>query len=402
MAGFRQFLKSGHTPTLFAAFFYLMFSFVIWVMNGAMAPFISEQFQLTASQKGLLLSIPIVAGAIMRFPLGLLAQYVGRKTATMVELTLITFTMSFGYFFVHTYDDLLKMALLLGVAGASFGVAMSLGSGWYPPKYKGLAMGLVGAGNAGTALAALLAPPLAQAYGWQAVYGFAGLASLVPMAVVLFMAKEPPDRDEHAGMREHLACLMESDGWVFSLIYVVTFGGFIGIVTFLPTYYYDQFGVSKVQAGQLTMLAALMGAVVRVAGGWISDRFGRRRSLALFIFGTTLPRRSAGAAWAQAAGAAGRARLSRDKVACRRGSVMGGLVKGFGVQKRSSAVASSHSARWRITSLATSRRAWLAARACCSSASKAGRSPAGWASASACATKTPALRPAPRAAAWAK
>ena len=142
MAGFRNFLRSGHTPTLFASFFYLMFSFVIWVMNGAMAPFISEEFHLTAAQKGLLLSIPIVAGAIMRFPLGLLAQYVGRKTATLVELGLITFTMSFGYFFVQSYDDLLKMALLLGVAGASFGVAMSLGSGWYPPQFKVMGIGL--------------------------------------------------------------------------------------------------------------------------------------------------------------------------------------------------------------------------------------------------------------------
>lgn len=283
MGGFREFLKSGHTPTLFAAFFYLMFSFIIWVMNGAMAPFISEDFQLTPAQKGLLLSIPIVAGAIMRFPLGLLAQYVGRKTATLVELGLITLTMSYGYFFVHSYDDLLKMALLLGVAGASFGVAMSLGSGWYPPRYKGLAMGLVGAGNAGTALAALLAPPLAQAYGWQTVYGIAALASLVPMLVVMFMAKEPPDRDPHASMREHLSCLLEKDGWVFSLIYVVTFGGFIGIVTFLPTYYYDQFGVSKVQAGQLTMLAALMGAVVRVAGGWISDHWGGVNTLTVVL-----------------------------------------------------------------------------------------------------------------------
>ncbi|UJW78966.1 MFS transporter [Hydrogenophaga sp. SL48] len=283
MAGFRTFLKSGHTPTLFAAFFYLTFSFVIWVMNGAMAPFISEEFNLTAAQKGLLLSIPIVAGAVMRFPLGLLAQYVGRKTATLVELALITVTMSYGYFFVQTYDDMLKMALLLGVAGASFGVAMSLGSGWYPPKYKGLAMGLVGAGNAGTAIAALLAPPLAQAYGWQTVYGFAALASIVPMLVVAFMAKEPPDRDVHASMREHLACLLEKDGWVFSLIYVVTFGGFIGITTFLPTYYYDQFGVSKVQAGQLTMLAALMGAVVRIFGGWISDHWGGVNTLTVVL-----------------------------------------------------------------------------------------------------------------------
>ncbi|WP_342129112.1 MFS transporter [Hydrogenophaga sp. OTU3427] len=283
MAGFRSFLASGHSPTLFAAFFYLTFSFVIWVMNGAMAPFISEQFNLTPAQKGLLLSIPIVAGAIMRFPLGLLAQYVGRKTATLVELSLICFTMAFGYFFVSTYDDMLKLALLLGVAGASFGVAMSLGAGWYPPKYKGLAMGLVGAGNVGTAIAALTAPPLALKFGWQTVYGFAAIATLVPMLVVAFMAKEPPDRDEHASLRDHLACLLEKDGWVFSLIYVVTFGGFIGVTTFLPTYYHDQFGVSKVQAGQLTMLAALMGAVVRIFGGWISDHWGGVNTLTVVL-----------------------------------------------------------------------------------------------------------------------
>jgi NNP family nitrate/nitrite transporter-like MFS transporter len=115
---------------------------------------------------------------------------------------------------------------------------------------------------------------LAQAYGWQTVYGFAAIASLVPMAVVLLMAKEPPDRDEHASMRDHLACLLESDGWVFSLIYVVTFGGFIGLASFLPTYFYDQFKVTKIEAGQLTMLATVMGSGVRVVGGYISDRVG--------------------------------------------------------------------------------------------------------------------------------
>lgn len=274
MSGFGSFLKSGHAPTLYASFLYFAFSCCIWVLNGAMAPFISETFNLSHAEKGLMLSIPIIAGALMRFPLGLLSQYIGRKNATLVEMGLIMVAMLFGFFFVKSFNDLLAMGVLLGIAGASFGVALSLGSGSFPPRHKGLAMGLVGAGNVGTAVSVLIAPPLAQAYGWVAVYGFAAIAISIPMVVMVIFAKEPDDRDAHATFKEHIACLFEKDGWAFSLIYAVTFGGFIGLATFLPTYYYDQFGVSKVQAGQLTMLAAFMGAAVRVLGGWISDRWG--------------------------------------------------------------------------------------------------------------------------------
>jgi len=274
MAGFRTFLKAGHTPTLGAAFFYFAFSCAIWVMNGAMAPFISEAYNLSPAQKGLMLSIPIFAGALMRFPLGVLAQYIGRKNATLVEMTGIAIAMLFGYFYVQSFNELLAMGVLLGIAGASFGVALSLGSGSFPPKYKGLAMGLVGAGNVGTAVSALLAPPLAQAFGWQTVYGIAAAGILLPMGVMILFAQEPPDLDKHSSFREHIACLFEKDGWAFSIIYGVTFGGFIGLTTFLPSYFYDQFGVSKVQAGQLTMLAAFMGAALRIFGGWLSDHWG--------------------------------------------------------------------------------------------------------------------------------
>jgi NNP family nitrate/nitrite transporter-like MFS transporter len=283
MSGFRNFLQSGHSPTLFAAFLYFSFSCCIWVLNGAMAPFIGETFDLSPAQKGLMLSVPIIAGALMRFPLGILSQYIGRKKATLVEMGLIAVAMLFGFFFVKSFNDLLAMGVLLGIAGASFGVALSLGSGWFPPQHKGLAMGLVGAGNVGTAVSVLVAPPLAQWLGWQAVYGVAAVAILIPMVVMVIFAKEPPDVDSHASFREHIACLFEKDGWVFSLIYGVTFGGFIGLTTFLPSYYYDQFGVSKVQAGQLTMLAAFMGAAVRIVGGWLSDRWGGVNTLTVVL-----------------------------------------------------------------------------------------------------------------------
>ena len=282
MSAFKTFLRSGHWPTLAASFLYFDFCFAIWVLNGAMAPFISESFGLTDAQKGFMISVPILAGALMRFPLGLLAQYIGRKNAAMVEMSLVVAALAFGFVFVKTYDHVLAMGVLLGIAGASFGVALSLGSGWFPPQYKGLAMGIAGAGNSGTVLAVLFAPPLAQAYGWQTVYGLAAFTMLLPMAVMWFAAKEPPDR-EHQTLREHLSCLFEKDGWAFSLIYIVTFGGFIGLASFLPTYFHDQFKVTKIEAGQLTMLATLMGSAVRVVGGWIADRVGGIHTLSAVL-----------------------------------------------------------------------------------------------------------------------
>lgn len=273
MSDYKAFLKSGHAPTLLASFLYFDFTFAIWVLNGAMAPFISETFSLTPAQKGFMISVPILAGALMRFPLGILSQYIGRKSAAMVEMALIILALLFGYFCVDTHDEVLAMGVLLGIAGGSFGIALSLGSGWFPPKYKGLAMGIAGAGNSGTVLAVLFAPPLATKFGWQAVYGLAAATMVLPMIVMAIAAKEPPDR-EHQTFREHISCLFEKDGWAFSLIYVITFGGFIGLANFLPTYFYDQFKVTKIEAGQLTMLATLMGSATRVLGGYVSDRWG--------------------------------------------------------------------------------------------------------------------------------
>lgn len=273
MSSYKTFLKSGHSPTLFAAFLYFDFSFAIWVLNGAMGPFISQNFHLSPAQIGFMVSVPTLAGAFMRFPLGVISQYIGRKNAAILEMSAIVIALLYGYFFVHSYHDVLAMGVLLGIAGASFGVALSLGSGSYPKKYKGLAMGIAGAGNSGTAMAALFAPRLAMHFGWQHVYGFAAVAMLLPLAVMILFAKEPADV-EHQTLREHLSCLFEADGWYFNLIYIITFGGFLGLATFLPSFYFSQFHVTKVQAGSLTVLATLTGSLTRVVGGWFADRIG--------------------------------------------------------------------------------------------------------------------------------
>jgi NNP family nitrate/nitrite transporter-like MFS transporter len=263
MANVKMSMKSGHPPTLLAAFLYFDFSFAVWVLNGAMGPFISEQFHLSPAQIGLMVSIPTLAGAFMRFPLGVLSQYIGRKRAAIVEMSAIILALLYGFVFVKSFHDVLAMGALLGIAGASFGVALSLGSGWFPKRYKGLAMGIAGAGNSGTALAALFAPRLAMHFGWQAVYGLAAATMVLPLAIMIFFAKEPP-YIEHQSLRGHLSCLFEKDGWIFNLIYIITLGGFLGLATFLPSFCYSQFHVSKVQAGNLTVLATLTGSLTRV------------------------------------------------------------------------------------------------------------------------------------------
>ncbi len=279
---FKAFMKSGHPPTLFCAFLYFDFCFAIWVMNGAMAPFISEQFHLTPMEKGFMLSVPVLAGALMRFPTGLLAQYITRKWAAMLEMGLIIIGLTYGYFFVDSYTEVIYMGIPLGIAGASFGVALSLGGGWFPPKYKGLAIGIAGAGNSGAVIAMLFAPPLAVKYGWSSVYGYAIILMLIPMALMFFFAKEPPDL-ERKKLSDYLKILVEKDAWVFNIIYIVSFGGYIGFTMFLPTFFHDQFGIPKNQMGQYAAVIAIMASVLRITGGWAADRWGGIRMLNVLL-----------------------------------------------------------------------------------------------------------------------
>ena len=282
MASYKIFMKSGHPPTLLAAFLYFDFSFAIWVLNGVMGPFITEQFHLTPVQTGTMISVPILAGALMRFPLGVLSQYIGRKMAAIIEMSCIIAALLYGFYFVHTFNSVLAMGVLLGIAGGSFGIALSLGSGWFPQEYKGLAMGIAGAGNSGTAFAALFAPKLAMHFGWQHVYGFAAGCMLLPLCVMIFLAKEPPDV-EHQSLGQHLQCLFQADGWYFNLVYIITFGGFIGLSTFLTTFYVSQFHMTKVHAGFYTVLATFTGSATRVIGGYFADKVGGITTLSVIF-----------------------------------------------------------------------------------------------------------------------
>ncbi len=277
---FREILRSGHPGTLLTSLLYFDFCFAVWVLNGSLSPFIAEEYHLSTTQKGFLASVPVWAGALMRLPLGILAQRIGRKLAAQLNMALVLIGLLGGYFLVNNYSGVIALGVVLGTAGASFGVALSLGAGWYPPKYKGLAMGIAGAGNSGAALALLFAGPLAKQYGWQAVYGLAALPMIVSMVLLQLFAKEPPDQ-EHKPLGDYLQILVNRDAWIFNLIYMVTFGGFIGLTSFLPTLFNDYYGIPKEHVGRYAAGIILAGSALRVIGGWLADRVGGIRAIGI-------------------------------------------------------------------------------------------------------------------------
>ena len=158
----RDFRRAGHMPTLFSAFLYFDVSFMVWILPGALANSIVPEFGLSDSQKGLMVAIPLLGGALLRLVLGLLTDHIGARRTGILGMVLTTLPLLLGWLWADSFDKLLLVGLLLGVSGASFAAALPLAGRWYPARYQGLAMGIAGAGNSGTALATFLGPRLAQ------------------------------------------------------------------------------------------------------------------------------------------------------------------------------------------------------------------------------------------------
>ena len=162
----KGFLKAGHTPSLACAFLYFDISFMIWVLLAPLAPAAREQIKWGDAEHGLLLAVAPLGGAILRIVLGLLADSIGPKRTGIIGMAATVAPLLLGWLWADSYEKLLVVGLLLGVAGASFAVALPMASRWYPPQYQGLALGIAGAGNSGTALATLFGPMLAKEFGW--------------------------------------------------------------------------------------------------------------------------------------------------------------------------------------------------------------------------------------------
>ena len=330
-------LKSGDWLSLLACFLYFDTGFTVWVMLGPLAPFISKSIKMTPVEQGFLVAVPVLAAAILRVTLGNLFQSVdGRKIALMgIFLSAIPSAVLLVMPGEPTYLMLLILGVFLGMGGASFAVALPMAGSTYPPKVQGLVLGLAAAGNIGAVIDGFLFPTLATRFGWQSATTAAlPLLALTALAVFFWAKDSSPKSGSfvpafigflvtlvgliglvllvHAGIlgqgktgllllpflgaliaiavlpERYRAVLKERDTWVVMLVYSITFGGFVGMSSYVSLLLTTLYQLSKVDAGLLMAALAFTGAMVRPVGGLIADKVTGVRALLFLLAGISI------------------------------------------------------------------------------------------------------------------
>ena len=313
-------LRSGNWKALLACFLYFDTGFTAWVMFGPLAPFISKQFSLSPTRSGFLVAVPVLAASVMRVTFGNLFQSVDGRRLALLGISLSAIPACVLLLpVVPTYTLLLVLGVFLGVGGASFAIALPMAGSSYPPRVQGLVLGLAAAGNIGAVVDGFLFPGLALRWGWarstvavlpllaltavlvllwaedrsaksgSGVRAFAGFAiSLTGLIALVLLVNAGVFGQGKTGLlllpvlgalmalavlpRKYLAVLAERDTWVVMLVYSITFGGFVGMSSYVSLLLTTQYQLSKVDAGIMMAILSCTGAMVRPIGGFIADR----------------------------------------------------------------------------------------------------------------------------------
>ncbi len=280
----KEFRRAGHWPTLLSAFLYFDVSFMAWVVLGPLMAYLSQDLGLSLEEKFSIVAVPILCGAAMRIPLGMLADHIGPKRAGQIGQAIVILGIGYVWLFgLHSKLELESLGLVLGVAGASFAVALPQASRWYPPKFQGTVMGIAGAGNMGVVLDSLFVPWIAEHYGWQSVFGVLLVPLIVVFGVYTLTVKDAPDRRAPVTLTNYVSVLRDVDTWWFMFFYSITFGGFVGLGSALPLYFTTWYSASGVTAGLMAALVVFGGSMFRPVGGQIADRVGGLRSLQILF-----------------------------------------------------------------------------------------------------------------------
>ncbi|MDK4680570.1 NarK/NasA family nitrate transporter [Kingella negevensis] len=249
--------------------------FMIWMMLAVVGIPIKQKLGLNETEFGFLAALPVLSGSLIRVPLGIWTDKFGGRIVMFI-LMLLSVPAIFAMQFATQYWQFLAIGLMMGLAGGSFSVGTPYVARWFPKEQQGLAMGIFGAGNAGSAVNKFLAPSLIAAGGWTLVPNvYAGIMLATAIAFWFFSYHD----DKHlvsskVSLKEQLLLLKDPGVLRYSQYYSVVFGGYVALALWMTNYYINEYGLSMKTAALLAACFSLPGGVLRAVGGYLSDKYG--------------------------------------------------------------------------------------------------------------------------------
>ena len=257
-------LQDGHWPTLIGAWLHLTVSFMVWLLIGALSLPIARALALTPAELSWLIALPLLGGTGLRLLGGWSCDWFEAKRTAVAILLGEMAVLLWGWSVEPTMPVLWGIAMLLGIGGASFAVALPLAGQAYPPASQGLVLGLAASGNIGTVVILFFAPRWAELLGWQQVFGV--MTGIVAATCVVFVwlvedgrENNHRPRDRNVAWWHHAAELLrQRTAYWLCFLYAITFGGFIGLCSVLPVLLHDTYQLEAVTAGSVAALCGLI------------------------------------------------------------------------------------------------------------------------------------------------
>ncbi len=249
----------------------LIVGFMVWSIISPIMPFISKDVAITGSQLSIVIAIPVILGSILRVPFGYLTNKVGAKWIFFISFIILLFPIFF-LSQAQSVGMLMTSGFFLGIAGATFSVGVTSIPKYFPKERVGLANGIYGMGNIGTAISSFLAPPIAGVIGWQSTVRLY-LILLALFAILMFFFGDSQERKVHVPLMEQTRKLMgDLRLYYLSFWYFITFGSFVAFGVFLPNYLVSHFHIESVDAGIRSGIFIALATLLRPLGGILGDK----------------------------------------------------------------------------------------------------------------------------------
>jgi MFS transporter, NNP family, nitrate/nitrite transporter len=255
-------------------------AFAAWSTISPLSRQIQSDLKLDNAATGFLIAVPTLLGALMRIPMGILAdRYGGRRVFTALLLFTLLPVTFLG--FAHSYWAYIIGGFFLGTAGASFAIGIPFVSRWFPPERQGTALGIYGIGNIGTAATVFAMIPLVHVMGGRQGAFWFYLIPLAVMALVFWVfARDAPGLPPAQPLGSSLVDVSrQTMTWNLGLYYFVTFGGFVFFANYLPQLLGDWFPLDRRDAPLQAAIFTVGATVARPVGGWLSDQLSGARVL---------------------------------------------------------------------------------------------------------------------------